>query len=863
MKELLISSSALIAALLVLRVLFRKSVSRRVQYALWALVLVRLLVPVSLPGAEFSVLTAAEPASARVAARLEQQMLYVPVARGPLSEHPDAPDVAPEIAMAPSDTSMWLIETDEIAVQYRSLTTAALLRLVWCIGMAVMAVWFLLTNFLFYRKLRKGRIPYSTTDCKYPVYLCNGLPSPCLFGLFRPVIYVTAAAVETPAGLRHVLAHESTHARHWDPLWSLLRCVCLTVYWFHPLVWAAALASKTDCELACDEGALYRLDPQERLAYGQTLLRLIPLRQAPGNPLLSATSMTAGKRQLRDRITRIAENRQTVTAALFAVIALAAVVCAVTFTDGKAVPEGGASSAAFLPDAQPDAVVSLESLTPVRLSVTTGTPAAAQSLEIMTEPVAIGDFEVFAYRDSDGASYLAYRPAAGDDSNVHWFQMLDDSEVGAIEPIDDLLGYDGFSVRLLLPDGTLDQPACYCFDSSGDLLPLASSTDWYTVTDFDCDGSSELLFSYSSVYGTALLLRRDDGLYAADLEALAQQAYPGSDPFASFGTYDAQSHSLPLTRYLSSDDSEWRTAFRWMFFDGAQLLFYKDWRTMSGHVLGSTTDIPDEVLAAAKSQVMTYYGEALSGDFLSPAALDDWRIERLTYVHTYPDFHGMEIEVYRMNYEFHATAPEKVMLAGGMYLTEDGWVMPSYPDCQYLFFSVENGQRTYLYDAMFNDCGVDSPLFLSDMEHYFFQHPGLLPSFEGYAEPVEHSEEDYQAAMAQLRQELERQAAHPNVSSLDIHDIFINEAETARVVRMYTGGPLAERQQLSDDVLRQMIAVEAVYTLRYIPAVQADSEGLMAKNFYLLPEKNSPGSWYVWDSMGCAVPPEYPAEPVL
>ena len=49
MKEVLFTSSVLIAALLLLRWLFRNSIPRRVQYALWGLVLARLLLPVSLP----------------------------------------------------------------------------------------------------------------------------------------------------------------------------------------------------------------------------------------------------------------------------------------------------------------------------------------------------------------------------------------------------------------------------------------------------------------------------------------------------------------------------------------------------------------------------------------------------------------------------------------------------------------------------------------------------------------------------------------------------------------------------------------------------------------------------------------------
>ena len=61
MTEILITSSVLILALLVLRRVFREKISRRAQYALWLLVLARLLIPVSLPTAGFGVLSADKP----------------------------------------------------------------------------------------------------------------------------------------------------------------------------------------------------------------------------------------------------------------------------------------------------------------------------------------------------------------------------------------------------------------------------------------------------------------------------------------------------------------------------------------------------------------------------------------------------------------------------------------------------------------------------------------------------------------------------------------------------------------------------------------------------------------------------------
>ena len=58
-------------------------------------------------------------------------------------------------------------------------------------------------------------------------------------------------------------------------------------------VWIAAIVSRRDCELACDEGALRQLGESERIPYGQTLLRLIPVAGRPESPMLSATTMTA------------------------------------------------------------------------------------------------------------------------------------------------------------------------------------------------------------------------------------------------------------------------------------------------------------------------------------------------------------------------------------------------------------------------------------------------------------------------------------------------------------------------------------------------------------------------------------------
>ena len=341
MKEILLTSSALILALLALRQLFRRTVSRRMQYALWLLVLVRLLVPVNVGTLAHNVLSAAEPVQAVVEERLDTPVLYVqdgterrPAQLLPGKESQGDPQSPPSDAAqtAPAD------EYYTVTPTYRTVTLSEALTYVWYAGMAGVGAWFLFTNLRFARALRKARTPYRVEGCRYPVYLVSALPSPCLFGVLRPSVYLNEKALQSPDALRFVLAHEQTHARHLDPLWSLLRGVCLTIYWFDPLVWLAAVLSREDCELACDEGTLRALGADERAAYGKTLLTLVPVCDKPQNPLLGATTMTSGKRSLKERITRIAENRQAKAAAVFAVVALAALVCAVSFTGAPDTP---------------------------------------------------------------------------------------------------------------------------------------------------------------------------------------------------------------------------------------------------------------------------------------------------------------------------------------------------------------------------------------------------------------------------------------------------------------------------------------------------------------------------------------------
>ncbi len=81
------------------------------------------------------------------------------------------------------------------------------------------------------------------------------MPFAC--GLIRPTIVLPAASDRwTPDRRRAVLLHELAHVRRRDLVGHLLARVVCAVYWFHPLVWAAARRLRAESERACDDVAL-------------------------------------------------------------------------------------------------------------------------------------------------------------------------------------------------------------------------------------------------------------------------------------------------------------------------------------------------------------------------------------------------------------------------------------------------------------------------------------------------------------------------------------------------------------------------------------------------------------------------------
>ncbi len=349
MREIIVTSSVLILCMILIRRLFKGKISSRLQYALWLLVALRLVLPSSAQigmaiGSvkEFRAMDLVklwEAKTGNVGERLEEPIPFTVSLDSPVGNLVARWFLQEELELSGTTNG----PTSVFLAGRMGMSVIDILRGIWVGGMIVVALWIIVANIIFCRKLHHGRKEFTAPEGleagRMRVYVMDGLASPCLYGLpGREAVYLTPDIVEDTGRLRHVLTHEMCHKKHGDSFWSILRGILLCVYWMNPLVWVAAALSKRDCELACDEAALLILGDEERISYGETLLSIITRRGKLADIACMATTMTGSGRSVKERIRMIAEKPKALGAAVAAALLLVMAVSVFVFTKS---PEPG------------------------------------------------------------------------------------------------------------------------------------------------------------------------------------------------------------------------------------------------------------------------------------------------------------------------------------------------------------------------------------------------------------------------------------------------------------------------------------------------------------------------------------------
>lgn len=304
MIELILTSSVLILVITLLRFCLRGHISARLQYALWGFVALRLLLPFSLFETPVSVMNLLETGS-------------IVVSNG--------------VADAATPFTTDFASVTPVEADSNNLDFVSLALVIWLCGTTLCSLVFVFSNLRISKKLQKNRLRIELPGCKLPVYIVYGLPSPCLYGLWKPSIYLTSESMEDSSRLNHILAHEETHYRQKDYLWVLLRAICLCLHWYNPLVWLAAAFSKKDSELACDESTLKRLGDENRIAYGKTLVEMITVPVNPSSFFSCTTTMHGSKDELAERLRRIVKKPKILTTVVITTLLITVTTVVATF----------------------------------------------------------------------------------------------------------------------------------------------------------------------------------------------------------------------------------------------------------------------------------------------------------------------------------------------------------------------------------------------------------------------------------------------------------------------------------------------------------------------------------------------------
>lgn len=305
-----ISASYLILAVLALRLILRK-VPKNLLIWLWALVAIRLTVPVSLESA-LSLIPKSQPIPADI-------ML--------------APAPAIHSGVPVIDRTV----NPVIAENFTPTVTASVnpmqgiltvISIVWLLGVAAMLLY---AAFSYLRLSKQVRV---SMRLRGNLYLCDGIPTPFILGIVKPKIYLPSDMA--PQNQSYVLRHERAHLRHHDNLWKPLGFLLLAVYWFHPLVWVAYFLFCRDLEMACDERAIMDLGDEEKKAYSYALLSCAAPRRS-----LAVCPVAFGENSVKSRIRNVLRFQKAsiwVVCAVLLITVLAAV-CFLTNPREEELPE--------------------------------------------------------------------------------------------------------------------------------------------------------------------------------------------------------------------------------------------------------------------------------------------------------------------------------------------------------------------------------------------------------------------------------------------------------------------------------------------------------------------------------------------
>jgi beta-lactamase regulating signal transducer with metallopeptidase domain len=291
--EITLYSAVICGAVLLFKRIFGRHISAALNYAVWALLILRLLLPVTLESGFhfFAVPQAQAPVAQAVDSSVPDRTGPVWVREEPaLPIRPAAEASAPRAADADTAETGIAGISPEPAAPARPFDWKVLPVAIWALGAFglfcyMAALWFRLSRSV----KRGGEAPPEYVlrlveacradlgiKAKIQAVVHEGFSSPSLSTSLSPRLLLPRDALLTMDAeqLEFAVRHELTHYRRKDHLVNLLLILLRCVYWFNPVVWLAFRQIETDMEAACDASVTSVLEKPARMRYIGTILEL-------------------------------------------------------------------------------------------------------------------------------------------------------------------------------------------------------------------------------------------------------------------------------------------------------------------------------------------------------------------------------------------------------------------------------------------------------------------------------------------------------------------------------------------------------------------------------------------------------------
>ena len=299
-------SAAITAGILLFRFILKNRISPKLQYLMWWLLILRLLLPVTPDiGLHFNLQDMLLKQAHQAELPAPAPVLDVAPASVPNTQpsyKSIAPAVQPDTDVAPSQHVNPTKSTDWYSIVF----------VVWLLGAIGFLGWLIFVKLRYYESLQHlmaggPREAYELYDrcCKelgvkpLPLWIVNKSMSPGIAFFGEPVLLVPLSLCNDESRLRFALLHELTHKKRGDHYMTLLLNILRAVYWFDPVVHFAFSELRSDMESACDSDVLAYIGHEQKRGYLTVILDMFSYDTEPILGMSQIRSKRMAKRRMK------------------------------------------------------------------------------------------------------------------------------------------------------------------------------------------------------------------------------------------------------------------------------------------------------------------------------------------------------------------------------------------------------------------------------------------------------------------------------------------------------------------------------------------------------------------------------------